>query len=398
MKKNLHLMLDEKFIDYFIRIAEEIQPGNNRYIVYLSRDNKTLEYVKDPRVETCFWKEAAFLKIYRSVDEYEKIFIHNLSSEMVTFINRLGVNPRVKIFWVIWGLDLFRPTFLYWKFLYDPYTRQFLLKAYPWLKFLPLKWAEFLFLKAAKFLRLEEYRQRRAAIGRIDYCLHWNKLDLDLLQPHYKFRMIFLEYNYFNISLNIDKILKPVSGQLAVKDQGTNLLIGNSALPTNNHADLFLLLKKQIDISAYNFYSILSYGPENYKEFVLSRGREILGKNFKPITKFMPITGFFELLQTVTAGVFANNRTQAGGNVLSLLLMGKKVFLKKENTVYQMYRSLGAHIFKLEELTDSELQKPLSRQQIEDNIRIGRGKFGLIPSREKLKKILSIRDALDRVK
>lgn len=390
MKKNLHLMLDEKFIDYFIRITEEIEPDRNRYIVYLSRDNKSIEYVKDPRVEMRFWKNDSFVEVFQSVDDFDKIFIHNLSREMVTFINKVSKKSTVKIFWVIWGLDLFRPTFLYWTFLYDKYTRHFLLKNYPLIKYLPLRFAEFVFLKTTKFLRFIEYKQRKKAISRIDYCMHWNRRDLDLLQPNYTHTMTHLEYNYFNISVNIDKIEQLRSVKTQEEGRGCHLLIGNSALPTNNHLDVFLLLKKQISISDYTFHSVLSYGPEKYQKFVVEKGREILGKNFKPVTDFMPIEEFFKMLKKVNAGVFANNRTQAGGNILSLLLLGKKVFLKKENTVYQMYKSRGAHIFSLEELNDKELKEPLSQDQIEDNVRIGKEKFGLQPAREKLKKILSM--------
>lgn len=155
---------------------------------------------------------------------------------------------------------------------------------------------------------------------------------------------------------------------------GNNILVGNSATPTNNHLEVFDMLA-QIDLGGRQIIAPLSYGDPIYREAIISYGRNLFGSRFKPIVEFMPLEQYNTLIAGCSVAVMGHRRQQGGGNTVTALYKGARVFLDEANTVYQYLKSQGAFVNNLKELqTDgvavfvplTEDQKRKNREVLED--------------------------------
>lgn len=101
--------------------------------------------------------------------------------------------------------------------------------------------------------------------------------------------------------------------------------MGNSATKTNCHIEIFNKLSKYDWIHELEIICPLSYGnEEEYRDYVIKVGYEKIGNKFKPITEYISLTKYIELLNSCDVGVFNNNRQQGGSTILYLTRLGKK--------------------------------------------------------------------------
>lgn len=382
---NLHLMSDNKFLDNFIKVSEELQNNNNKYVVYKAQKDKHLKYIKSSEVEIKLWGTEKFDELVKKVFEYDKVFIHCLKEEAVEFINNLPP-IRPKIYWIFYGFDFFTPQ-LFYNFLFDNKTKEIFWQNNKIGRYLP----KIIFEKLYSLTKFKSKLKKAKAISQIDYFMHWNDKDLSFINKYYPNEMEFLEFNYLGTQGDMEYIEKLNNN--ASLDTNTNLetkiLVGNSATPTNNHLDIYEILKAELCLKNFSIYSLLSYGSPKYKDSICDLGKMIFGDKFNPITDFMELRTFYKFLQTMNVGIFGSNRTQAAGNIFVLILLGKKVFLKKENTIFQMLKEKGLFIYSIEDINDKFLRIPLTKEQRKKNWDIVIGKFGFDQSKQKLDIILN---------
>lgn len=127
----------------------------------------------------------------------------------------------------------------------------------------------------------------------------------------------------------------------------TVVLVGNSATSTNEHAAIFaaLIPYHQRDL---HIYCPLSYGNATYAREVAAEGKRLFGDKFTPLLDFMPGDQYAGFLAAVDVAIFAHRRQQAMGNAISLLGMGKKVYMRREVTSRQLFSHLGVVVHDLE--------------------------------------------------
>lgn len=318
-KRILHLMPDEKFIDYFIDQSEDIAPGESEYWILVRSESDTLKYVKSTGVKKIRWPSNFSSTIEREVKKFNKLILHSFyAPEILWLIKR--INKDVKIYWIFWGSDgySFTPNFQRWLM---PKTRMIKRKLL----------LEDIGLLKSIYRSLLEYRYRlRLAIStrklfkHIDTCLTWIEFDFEMIRfvnPQMKYAY----YSYFSIEqLQLEKI--------SIKRPNLNSLwLGNSATATNNHLDALYYLKK-INWTG-KIVTPLSYGDDRYREEIIKEGRALFKENFEPITQFLPIDKYHEKMQQ--SGIYWMNhiRQQAAGNTLAALYMGKLVILNPENNM-----------------------------------------------------------------
>lgn len=175
------------------------------------------------------------------------------------------------------------------------------------------------------------------------------------------------------IQWNYGKIADLVDGRLGSKRvNGKNILVGNSATPTNNHLDAFELLVKAGIPSDSNIVVPLSYGDPNYRDKVIAAGKNLFGDNFKPITEFMSMDEYISLLSSCSSVVMNHLRQQAAGNLFIMAYLGARLYLDSENPIYEELRSMGLTVNTLAELSlDSEhLNSPLDYEVVKRNQQI----------------------------
>jgi hypothetical protein len=134
------------------------------------------------------------------------------------------------------------------------------------------------------------------------------------------------------------------------KSTGTNILIGNSADPSNNHFEVFGMLEVSKD-QDIKIYTPLSYGNQGYAKQVINEGKKRFGAKFVPLTEHLPFDVYLELLGKIDIAIFNHQRQQAMGNIRILLGYGKKVFMNQKLTSAQSLKKDGIKTFCLDNIS-----------------------------------------------
>lgn len=156
---------------------------------------------------------------------------------------------------------------------------------------------------------------------------------------------------------------------------GKNILVGNSADPSNNHIESLekLLPYKDEEIK---IFVPLSYGDQEHAKKVISQGKAWFGDKFVPMTDFMPFEQYLEFMKSLDIAIFNHQRQQAMGNTITLLGMGKTVFMRSDVSHWRFLKGLG---IKLNDVEKLELCR-ITPKDAEENARVIRSYF----SRENL--------------
>lgn len=204
--------------------------------------------------------------------------------------------------------------------------------------------------------------QLKRAIRRVDYFSSPFPEDFDLLRKHLgsDFNPVYTRIFYGSV----ERTYMPGVEKIC----GNNILVGNSATATNNHLEVFGMLKN-VAVDDRKIVVPLSYGDMSYKEAVIKRGRELFGENFLPLVEFMPLDQYNTIIAHCAVVVMGHRRQQGGGNTFTMLYKGAKVFLDRASTVYQYLKKNGAFVYTLDELCylGAGIFEPLTEEQRQVN-------------------------------
>lgn len=147
--------------------------------------------------------------------------------------------------------------------------------------------------------------------------------------------------------------------EYAIKSEphGTiNIQIGNSADSSNNHLEILERLApfRDQDIA---IYAPLSYGNQEYAQSVINMGRDRFGDKFKPLTNFMPFDQYLDFLGKIDIAIFNHKRQQAMGNIITLLGLGKKVYMRSDITPWLMFKKKGVKVYENSEIELSSIDE-----------------------------------------
>lgn len=356
MKHIVNVVLDEKFIDDVIVYHDSVDSCSEHLYYYITDiSDYCFKYIKNVN------------RIIRiSVDDFmsiinnsnvDAIFLHCLYSLPLEYLPQ--IKREIKVFWFAWGYDMYGNSLLIPINLYHPLTKAFLFKEdsirrrilyslkkiYRWL--FRTDWNRLLY---------------ENAVSRIDYFSGVLPIEYDLAKKKKYFNAKRVEYKYFSlqsmkISCSVDSTEKK------------NILIGNSSAPTNNHLDIFNLLK-DVDLDDKRVYVPLSYGggDDRYIEKVVAEGEKLWGENFVPLLGFIPMNDYMSIIESCDSIVFLHERQQALGNIHAALRRGCKVFLSNSSVTYKEYSSLGFRIFSTQDDLNTEIiSSSLSMEEINNN-------------------------------
>lgn len=126
---------------------------------------------------------------------------------------------------------------------------------------------------------------------------------------------------------------------------GKNILIGNSADPSNNHMEMLELLSdfSKEDMSIYCPLSY--YGDKVYIELVIQKGQELFGNKFVPLTRMITTQEYAEFLNDMDIAIMNHHRQQGLGNIMPLLYLGKKVYIRSDISTFPFLTKAECVIF-----------------------------------------------------
>jgi dTDP-N-acetylfucosamine:lipid II N-acetylfucosaminyltransferase len=134
---------------------------------------------------------------------------------------------------------------------------------------------------------------------------------------------------------------------------GPDVLLGNSATPTNNHLEALDVLRGRLPPGG-RAVAPLSYGKAHraYAAAVVEAGRAVLGERFDALTGWLPIDAYN--LRVARCGfVFMNHlRQQAVGNISAALYRGATVYMRRANPLFGFFCGLGVTLQAIEGLED----------------------------------------------
>lgn len=339
-QKILHLMLDDKFMDYFIQQSEEVSPGSSTYWVAQEKLISDLNRVTSPKAIGIQWSKTSLEKLVQEANTYSKIVLHSFFfSDLLSFTKK--IEKTIPIVWMFWGGDGY--TFAMdqdrW---YLPFTKLYKKqKASKNENFVKSLYSEF----KLKYLRFKEAITTRRLIMQVDVCATWVKFDYEMIK-HINPRMKWRYYSYFTTSdINFDFI-----DRLDTTKINEGIWLGNSATDTNNHLDALNYLHS-VGWKGKIFVP-LSYGDAAYRDDIIRYGSDKFGQQFHPIVEYLSLNRYYELMNSC-AFVWMNHiRQQAAGNTLAALYMKKAVIMNEDNNLYKTLKEWGIQFSQPQQLND----------------------------------------------
>ena len=309
-KKILHIGHCDKFIPPFIDFVREnfnfechefmLSKGGFEYNI---KDYQNIKLIGNSRIA----RRYHYLQVIFKMHSADKIILHGLFD--IKIVKILFYFPWLlkKCYWVMWGGDL--------------YTYQLGERNKSWYK-------------------REVFRQR--VIKNMGFIVCYTDGEYVLAQEWYKTRAQHIKCFAYTSNLFVR------AKTIEKKSSTINILIGNSADPTNKHLDVFNELK-EFNIQNIKVYTPLTYGCKVHAEAVIKSGFKLFGSKFHPLTEHMCKEDYLDFLSRIDIAIFHHNRQQAMGNIRVLLGMGKKVYMKKNLTSTQTLNNDGITTFILEE-------------------------------------------------
>lgn len=372
--KIIHVFNDNKFIDPSIKLFESVCPGISEYWI-IKKEGEPLVYVTSKLINrfNAFNNQSFddFIKMVNMSDVSTIVFLHALDHKKQEIAVKLS--KKITKVWFIWGYDLYSNWPLLKKTIYEKHTKHYINKISHQNKKDILIFNAFSYLIFRK-LNIFKYFLPSKFVSVLvnNYNTFFLKAanEIDIIVPVIpnesqltKSMGLKADYAPFNYSCIEDLLGDKIDQNVLSKD---NILVGNSADPTNNHLEIFLKLSK-IDLGERKVYVPLSYsGNEEYKHFLIKMGNKLIGKNFYPLITFMSLEKYNEILLSCGTLIFNHVRQQGVGNIIVMGYLGAKVFINSRSPVYKFYKDLGIVFFDFNSLKSSEMY-PLSKKEYENN-------------------------------
>ena len=334
----LHLVSDEKFTDESIALFEEINPGQNEFIIGVNSRSHKLNYVKKKeKVHIIEQKTKYYRKLAGNISKYEAVLVHYLDKYKAEIV--VNSPPDVHFVWMLWGGDAYK---LMGTQLYDEITlsilnkinRENIIKRNLRKVFV----VDFL-LNQKRRRKIERFFK---AVRKIKFCTTVIPDDYKIITQKLPLRSLYIPFNYSGVKfIRLKQITNCARPEASV-------LIGNSGDPSNNHISAFKLVEK-LKSDKHKIIVPLSYGNRKYIEEVIKQGRTIFNKSFVPLTNFLSYNDYAKLLYGCQICFMDHYRQQGMGTIIILLWFGAKLYLRNNNPVYNYLRGNGIKVFSLDD-------------------------------------------------
>lgn len=336
--KILHIAPDEKFIESMYWQFEQAFPNASEFIIVLQKEQQNAKYVveRDTFQIIKDSKEGVAFCLNKILD-FDVVIFHGLTFFQSKVV--LKCKQKNKLVWFFWGGELYdNPKALKAKTIGPKSTATFevrqdfkrrikgLIRPFYYRIFQNAKTPELNILKAARVIpNFGIVHEEELRFLQSETLLHPKAKQLKM--TYYPLEFIFKDIEDTYIC-------------------GNDILIGNSASITNNHLEVFDILKP-FTISEEKIIVPLSYGDTGYAARICEEGEKTFGTNFYPLNTFMSLPEYNKIIQQCRIVIMNHYRQQAVGNIVALLWMGAKVYLDERNTFYQYLKRIGVGVYSI---------------------------------------------------
>lgn len=302
----IHCMYAEKFIEPFIDFLEKNFDSAEHF--FLIKRFKNYQVTGRPNIkflhETISLIQEMVIYFFY-LNRAQKIIIHGLFNPRLVFALFLQPWLLKKCYWIITGGDLY---------FYELREKTFKSNLYETIRAFVIK-------RIGHFIT--------QMVGDVDLVRKWYNA-----KGHHHESFVYQSNLYYDYNIALKK------------SNSINILVGNSANPTNNHQQIFdKLIPFKNKNKNIHIFCPLSYGGDANGFKISNMGKELFGDKFTPLLEFMPFEKYLELLGEIDIAIFAHERQQAAGNMVTLLGLGKKIYLSKNVTPWRLFEKLGLSVF-----------------------------------------------------
>lgn len=323
-------MILDKFLASYIDFVDKHFGRAGHHYVFITSEKYNFGLTPEHKVEFLHTDDDIFITLLEYMKIAKKIIIHGLWRDKVDILLYFNQKLLKKCYWAMWGGDF-----------YFPETKS---------------------------------KIRHEVIKKMGNCMTYIKDDYELAQNWYGAKGKYHKSFMYPSNLYKEYAIQPIEHSCI------NIQLGNSADPTNDHINALEKLAEYKDENI-QIFTPLSYGNKEHATRVTSKGKEIFGEKFKPLTEFIPFEKYLDFLSTIDVAIFAHKRQQAFGNIIALLGLGKKVYINPNSVLFDFFVS---HDIKIFDIYSIDL-KPVSQAAIESN-------------KNKLRKLFSEKALLDELK
>jgi dTDP-N-acetylfucosamine:lipid II N-acetylfucosaminyltransferase len=352
---NLHLTYDNQFIDNIIRASASLG-RDDKFVIYTNEEKSKLDSVKSS-VPFAQIDSVKFKELVGDLSQYRNIYIHWLEGRIVEVV--LNIPKEVQVIWCFWGGDGLE------------------LKPLETWVYQPKSFAYFRKLQRIRLnqiinLRTILYRRRMKlvnealqikAMQRVDFFAHYLPMDFEKIREVSQMKAQFIPFHYAALEDLVDTSTPPNALN------GGDILLGNSDTLTNNHFEAIDVLS-QLNLTGRKVVCPLSYERGSYAHDIKTYGENALGNAFMPLLDFMSKEAYGAVLKNISFAVMNHNRSQALGNIVSLLWNGTKVYMSEESTLYHYLLGEGLIVFSIQKELKSDNEHvflSLEKEQVENN-------------------------------
>ena len=323
----VHLFEDQKFVDITIENFESVSKGLNKYIVF--SDKKEFTYVSRKEDVILLSNSSYKVDLDLIYEDCKLLIIHFLSPLKLFILKHKPSN--VKVMWSIWGSDAY-DHFRVQNF-YEPLTKN--IRSIGFFQF--FKSTElFVFYHFIKY-RVKPLRKELKLLKNVNYISTVLPSEYKNIKQEFDLFATYVNYNY-----GVNKFSSNPDIRL-----GNSVLVGNSATSSNNHLDIFDIIKN----TNSKIVVPLSYGAydyQDYKEKIIYEGKKIFSDNFCHIESFLSKQDYNKRLISCNTIIMYHIRQQALGNIFMSLFLGMRVFLNSKSLTYDYLKDKGMIIFDLQ--------------------------------------------------
>lgn len=124
------------------------------------------------------------------------------------------------------------------------------------------------------------------------------------------------------------------------------ILVGNSAAYTNNHIEVLQKLQTHKGRISKIICPLSYCDGSDYAQNLINEGKKIFGNKFFPILNYIEKSEYEKMiLEEVDIAIFNHERQQAFTTVITLFLMGKKIYLNEKSTIVKTCKELDLDVF-----------------------------------------------------
>jgi dTDP-N-acetylfucosamine:lipid II N-acetylfucosaminyltransferase len=303
----LHLGSANKFtIPFFYFLKENFDLSKHK-LLFWQQQVECIDSLNDSLVKKNGISYA--IHFFKYANKAEKIILHSLFDPRIIILLALQPWLLKRCYWIIWGGDLY--------------------------SFQQKK-------KGISFFVKEIFK--KIVIKHVGYLLSYIDGDIVLAREIYSAKGVHLDCLMYQSNVFNQPLV-----ERSYKNNNLNIMIGNSADPSNNHVEI---IDKLYSIFKGDFYVYipLSYGDSEYKEYIIDYAKRKFQSNFISLTNFMEVKEYNKFLESIDIVIFNHDRQQGMGNLISLLGFGKTVYIKNNVTPWFFFEKIGVKIFSSEEI------------------------------------------------